>query len=130
MNGPTDTIYVFDTNAVIGHLSGKSIALSTGIRFISEIAEMELLAKPNASPDMKQQVHDFLESVIIIPFSGEIKREAIAIRRDGLPRPKLPDAIIAATAVVLDAKLVTADDRLCRLVWPGFNAIQAFNNEQ
>jgi predicted nucleic acid-binding protein len=127
MNGPTDTIYVFDTNAVIGHLSGKSIALSTGIRFISEITEMELLAKPNASPDMKQQVYDFLKGITIISFSGEIKREAIAIRREGLPRPKLPDAIIAATAVVLNAKLVTSDDRLCRLVWPGFDAVPAFS---
>jgi predicted nucleic acid-binding protein len=89
MNGLTDSIYVFDTSAVIG-------------------------------------VFNFLKDIIIIPFSGAIKHEAIAIRREGLPRPKLPDAIIAATAVVLNAKLVTADDKLCRLVWPGFAAVRAF----
>jgi predicted nucleic acid-binding protein len=38
---------------------------------------------------------------------------------------KLPDAIIAATAVVLDAPLITADERLRRLVWPRFIAIPA-----
>jgi predicted nucleic acid-binding protein len=64
-----------------------------------------------------------LKDIIIIPLSDEIKREAIAIRRDGSPRPKLPDAIIAATAVVLNAKLVTADERLCRLMWSGFDAV-------
>jgi predicted nucleic acid-binding protein len=44
------------------------------------------------------------------------------IRREGFPRLKLPDAIIAATAVVFDAQLITTDDKLLRLVWPGFRA--------
>jgi hypothetical protein len=42
------------------------------------------------------------------------------------PHPYTPDAIVAVTAVFMNAKLVTGDDRLCRLVWPGFDALQAF----
>jgi predicted nucleic acid-binding protein len=49
------------------------------------------------------------------------EHEAIHIRREGFPRLKLPDAIIAATAVVLEAQFITTDDKLLRLVWPGFN---------
>jgi predicted nucleic acid-binding protein len=112
---------------VIRHLDNGNSALRSGDPVISEITEMELLAKPNISPEAEQKVYGFLEGLTIIPLSGTIKSEAIAIRREGLPRPKLPDAIIAATAVVLNAKLVTADDRLCRLVWPGFDAVPAFS---
>jgi predicted nucleic acid-binding protein len=36
--------------------------------------------------------------------------------------PKLSDSIVAATAVVLEAQLITTDDKLRRLLWPGFNA--------
>jgi predicted nucleic acid-binding protein len=52
-----------------------------------------------------------------------IERTAIAIRREGEPRLKLPDAIVAATAVFMDAALVTADARLCKLTWPGFTVM-------
>ena len=123
MNGPADAAYIFDTNAIIRNLSGKSIRLQAGRRFISIITEMEVLAKPDMTPEEERTVQDFLNGITIIPLSDEIKREAILIRRNGSPCPKLPDAIIAATAVILNANLVTADERLAKLTWPGFNMI-------
>jgi predicted nucleic acid-binding protein len=126
MNGPTNVVYVFDTNAAIRHLNNGNSTLPAGKRFISIVTEIELLAKPDISPEAEQQVYDFLQGITIIPLSDEVKNEAIRIRRKGSPRPKLPDAIVAATAVIMNAKLVTGDDRLFRLVWPGFDALPAF----
>jgi len=38
----------------------------------------------------------------------------------------LPDCIVAATAIVLNATLLTADVKLLRLELPGFNAKNIF----
>ena len=123
MNGRTKAVYVFDTNIIIGSLSGRDTVLQMGSRFISIITEMEILAKPDISPEAEQKALDFLKGIAIIPLSGAVKWEAIRIRREGKPRLKLPDAIVAATAVILDATLVTADEKLGNLVWDGFNAV-------
>ena len=58
-------------------------------------------------------------------FSVITENEAVRIRRFGSPHLKLPDAIIAASAVVLDATLVTNDETMLRLEWPGFAACNA-----
>ena len=122
MNGPTDAVYVFDTNVVIRHLCDKNIRLQAGKRFISIITEMEVQAKPHMKPAEERAVQAFLKNITIVPLSDKIKWEAIRIRREGSPRPKLPDAIVAATAVILSASLVTADERLIKLIWPRFTA--------
>ena len=46
-----------------------------------------------------------------------IEQKAIEIRR--ATTIKLPDSIIAATAIILDAVLLTDDDRLLSFSWPG-----------
>jgi predicted nucleic acid-binding protein len=127
MNGRTDgaapPLYVFDTNVIIRHLNDGSSVLGKGKRFISVITEMEVLAKPHISPEAEQKALRFIKGFTIVPLSDAIKHMAIRIRREGSPRLKLPDAIVAATAVILDAQLITADEKLRRLVWPGFNAV-------
>jgi predicted nucleic acid-binding protein len=60
---------------------------------------------------------------MVVPLFDAIERTAVSVRRKGSPRPKLPDSIVAATAVVLEAQLITTDDKLRRLLWPGFNAV-------
>jgi predicted nucleic acid-binding protein len=121
MNGRTNEKFVLDSCTCVNFFNKKILSLPENDLFISVITEMEVLAKPDMTPEAEQEIQNFLEE-ITIPLSGEIKREAIRIRRAGTPRLKLPDAIVAATAVVLDARLVTADDRLFKLAWPGFNA--------
>jgi predicted nucleic acid-binding protein len=81
------------------------------------------LAKPNLPPEEERLIRGFLATMPVIPLTDEIKREAILIRRSGTPRPKLPDAIVAATAVILGAKLVTADGDLGRLSWPSLSVV-------
>jgi predicted nucleic acid-binding protein len=53
----------------------------------------------------------------------EIKRETIAFRRSS--RSKTPDAIIAATAIALDAVLVTQEAKLSSVIYPGFTTYKA-----
>jgi predicted nucleic acid-binding protein len=126
MNGRTDgtipLVYVFDTNVIIKHLNDGTSVLLKGKRFVSAITEMEVLAQPHMTLEAEEKALRFLRGFTIIPLSDTVKYEAIRIRRDGSPRLKLPDAVVAATAVVFDAQLITADEKLRRLVWPGFSA--------
>ena len=54
-----------------------------------------------------------------INLTDEIKKETIALRRTA--RRKLPDCIVAATTIFLNATLLTADAKLLNLEWQGFN---------
>ncbi|GHV07730.1 motility twitching protein PilT [Campylobacterota bacterium] len=111
MSGPTK--FVFDTNAALVGIKAAtsveeaSVNLSGSLPFISVIVRMELLAKPGLQPDELAKIGAFLDSVTVVPLTEEIEEEAIAIRRDA--KLKLPDAIVAATAVKLGAILLTND---------------------
>jgi predicted nucleic acid-binding protein len=104
-------------------LNKKIRSLPLGILSVSVITRMEVLAKPDHTAKSEKEARDFLGKLIVIPLLGSIERTATFIRREGSPRLKLPDAIIAATAIFLDAQLITADEKLLRLDWPSFNAV-------
>ncbi|GHU46546.1 hypothetical protein FACS1894200_00300 [Spirochaetia bacterium] len=84
---------------------------------------MQALAKPNDTEEARKDVQALLSKFTIVPLNDEIKNLAIEIRRAGSPRPKLPDAIVAATAVALEVTLVSADENLLKLVWPGLTTL-------
>jgi predicted nucleic acid-binding protein len=96
-------------------------SLPLGDLFISVITRMEILAKPDHTAESVKEAKNFLETVMVVPLFDAIERTATSIRREASPRLKLPDAIIAATAVILEAQLITTDEKLRRLAWPGFN---------
>jgi len=123
----TKSRFVLDTNAVI-FLTTKGNAISSNLEkelddadlFISVITEIELFSKPELPPDEEEKLHAFLsDRISIIDLTDEIKKETITLRRTA--RHKLPDCIVAATAIVLNATLLTADEKLLRLKWQGFN---------
>jgi predicted nucleic acid-binding protein len=123
MNGLTDDRLVLDSCICIDFLNKKILSLPEADLFISVISRMEIRAKPGQTAEMEKEIHDFFHKLTIIPLIDAIEYMATAIRREGSPRLKLPDAIVAATAVILQAKLVTTDEKLRALVWPGFDAI-------
>jgi len=124
MNG---TNIVFDTCAVI-KLLNRQYDLSTlginvdGARLLtSVIVRMELLAKPNLPAGEERDIREFLNDLTVVPLDEAVEQKAVEIRRS--TSTKLPDSIVAATAVVLNAILLTDDDRLLKLSWPGLKMV-------
>lgn len=120
MNGQPERL-LLDTNAVISLLRGEQTLLRVAGEAqwvgISIITELEFLAFPRLSTEDAQLFSEFLGRVAIVDLAHEstqLRDHIIALRRDcGL---RLPDAIVAASALVHDAHLVTADHQLLALV--------------
>ena len=129
MNGRIKPL-VLDSNVIINFIN-KKINVLPGIDntarkpqcFISVVTEMEALANPLDTEAKRKKIRKLLSNFTIVPLDDAIKTTAIEIRRAGSPRPKLPDAIVAATAVVLGASLVTQDSKLLALQWPSLSAV-------
>ena len=84
---------------------------------------MELLSFPGITEDEENRISAFLSKREIIPIDGAIERLAIMFRRK--TGRKLPDSIIAATAITLGAILVTNDKHLLELPFPGLATVSA-----
>jgi predicted nucleic acid-binding protein len=85
-------------------------------RYISIVTKLELLGFPGITVEQENDIYNFLGDVSVVPLTESIERETVAIRRT--TRLKLPDAIIAATAVVLDVTLISRDDSLINATYP------------
>ena len=118
MSGIED-IKVLDSCVCMNFLNERLRALPDGRHCISVVTRMEILANPKHTQQTKRKAETFLQNIFVVALTDEIERIAIKIRRSGSPRSKLPDAIVAATAVVLDASLVTQDSKLLALQWHG-----------
>ena len=122
MNGMTNI--VFDTSAAIKLLEGQYDLSSLGINIngaqflTSVVVRMKLLAKRIMLNDDERILLEFLDGLTVIPLDEAVEQTAIEIRRAS--RLKLPDCIVAATAIIFGALLLTDDDHLLRLSWPGF----------
>jgi len=105
---------VLDTNIVLYSLGGRlGLPLGASEYFISVITEMELLSFPGLAGDEEASVRLFISKVRVCQLTRPIREKAIELRsKYGL---KLPDAIIAATAVVLACDLITNDRALLNL---------------
>jgi hypothetical protein len=102
-------LIVLDTNAVLYMLAGRlARSLPPDAYAVSVISEIELLSFPSLSPESEQQIRELLDAVDVIELDADIKKQAILVRR--AHRLKLPDAIIAATAITSGAELATNDD--------------------
>ncbi|QMW04153.1 type II toxin-antitoxin system VapC family toxin [Spirosoma foliorum] len=73
--------------------------------FISIITEIELLGFPFESETALRSMEALIADSIILPLDKTVANQTIAIRRQR--KIKLPDAIIAATALVHGCTLVT-----------------------
>jgi len=112
MNG-TDRFFL-DTNAIVSLLRGEEsvrliIAHPQWIG-ISIISHLEFLSFPNLNECDRELFKKFSQQVDVIGLDIEnrlLMQTIVDMRRQY--RLKLPDAIIAATAVCQNATLVTAD---------------------
>ena len=127
MNG---TNLVFDTCAVVKLLDQQYELSSLGIDIdkvqllTSVIVRMELLSKRNMTNNEEKDILEFLDALTVIPISETIEKKAIEIRR--ATSVKLPDSIVAATSIILNAVLLTDDRHLLDLSWPGLRTQNIF----
>jgi hypothetical protein len=105
---------VLDTNAILYLLGGKlTQPLTPALYYVSVISEMELLSYPSLDDAALANIRGFLSEVTLVELTEEIRQLAIDLRRRHAL--KLPDAIIAATALSLHAQLLTNDTKLLRI---------------
>jgi predicted nucleic acid-binding protein len=114
--------YLLDTNCILGLLKATPEVLdmvSQRTLLASEcaysaISRMELLGYPGITAAEEQLIVDRLSKFIYRAITIEIEDGAIALRR--ARKVKLPDAIIAATAIHHGLELLTFDIALLSIV--------------
>jgi len=107
MNG---TDIFIDTNICIYLLNGD-VKLANLLQdqniHISFITEIELFAYHGQNQASVKILNAFISSVTLIDITNDIKQKTIDIRRTH--KMKLPDSIIAASALIKKLPFVTAD---------------------
>ena len=113
---------LLDTNIVIGLLKDHPPAVllvqASGFALaeaaVSQITRMELLSYPAMTAAEEQAIQTLLQAVTVIAIDRDVEKQAVALRRQH--NVKLPDAIIAATAMVNNLQLITLDKALLQTV--------------
>ena len=109
MNG--SPFLVLDTNVVLYHLGNRLQNPLEKKRYaISIITEIELLSYSKIQADEIKSIQDFIAQTTVIELRDSIKKETVALRKKY--RLKVPDAIIAATALRVKSPLLTNDKKL------------------
>lgn len=111
------TRYLLDTNTAIYFLNGQ--LTPNGFAFVlsvmnvecnlSVISKMELLGWSTTDPNDEIKIRSFINDSAIFSLTDEIVEKTIELRR--LYKTKLPDAIIAATAIVYGFTLISRNDK-------------------
>ncbi|HEX3385391.1 MAG TPA: type II toxin-antitoxin system VapC family toxin [Mucilaginibacter sp.] len=99
-----------DTNVVIGYLSNllpsaKASLIDKLPATISVITRIELIGWYNATPSQLNKLKPFVSNAQIYSLNEEVILQTIDLRQ--LHKIKLPDAIIAATAMIYGHTLLT-----------------------
>lgn len=105
--------YLLDTNFVINYFKGIfqdnarefTDSVINDVTFISVITRMELLSWKSLKTKDEQVIKEFISDSTVFPLEESIITKAILLRRTN--KIKLPDAIIAATAIVNNLQLIT-----------------------
>lgn len=102
--------YLIDTNVIIDFCGGKltsgaRLLLADVIPELSIITNMELFASKNIPQSEYSLLEQFVSIAIVHPVGTDLVKNTVAIRQQY--RLKLPDAIIAATAIQYRLVLLT-----------------------
>jgi len=104
--------YLIDTNAVIDYLGNKLPASGMGfmngvidaVPNVSVVTKIEVLGF-NAPDEHYNTLTDFINDATVLDLTNNVVETSIDIRKKH--KTKLPDAIIAATALVYDLVLIS-----------------------
>jgi predicted nucleic acid-binding protein len=100
----TDCFLNFRTSLIVNSFFTEEF-LNLHEVLISPIIYIELLSFAGLEKDEEQAIRDLLSQFYSVPLLREIEEQTIQLKRQY--KIKLPDAIIAATALHKDAFLVT-----------------------
>lgn len=112
--------FLLDTNMVIGLLKGHAAAITLAEQSdfsldksaVSQITRMELLGYPQLTDEEDRTIREFLAACQVRMLDEQVEARAIQLRRSGTF--KLPDAIVAATAITGSLRLLTLDQGMLR----------------
>lgn len=108
--------FIADTNFLIYlHEGNSAIAPFLDYNFgISFISEVELLGFQGITEAQEVKLTQLIDDCLYVGWNNRIKQQTIALRKKYAI--KLPDAIIAATAIVYDTPLITADKGFSKII--------------
>ena len=121
--------FVLDSTTVIDFAKGALgpasalSALLNGKLYISVITRIETLVFPGITPAEESHIRELLTIFKVIPLNKKVERATVLIRSK--TKRKLPDSIIAATALSIGAVLISRDIHMLNLNWPGLTVITA-----
>ena len=114
--------YLLDTNFILGILKSDPLVLAeassrqlyVGECSYSAITRMELLGFHGITQKEEALIRQKLDRLTYLPLTGNIENVVIELRQ--ARKIKLPDAIIAATALCSGIELLTLDQHLLSAV--------------
>ena len=101
---------LLDTNIALYFLGGDATLAAVIDQkevFLSVISEMEMLGYPSINNDEIDRIKTFIGDCSVLELTTAVKEKAIFIRRQY--NLKLPDAIIAATAIQANIPFISSD---------------------
>ena len=122
-------MYTLDTNAILYYLKDDVGAVSV-LRdvfaenvpiYVSAVTELELFAYSDLTAEEESLIEELLATISVIPVDSRIARLAALVRRSY--RLKVPDSVIAATAMFTGSKLLTRNTRDFRKI-PNFIVVK------
>ena len=102
--------FLMDSNLVIDYfgnnLTGNAVSFIDNLpAVISVITRIEILGWYNATPEQLSKLQNFVQQSLVYQLTETIIQKTILLRQ--AHRIKLPDAIVAATALTKNKTLVT-----------------------
>jgi predicted nucleic acid-binding protein len=103
-------VLIYLTKGGLDKTTEQNIRTATALGFnISVISQIELLGFAFPTSDVKTRTEKLISQCTIFPLNDQVVAKTIELRQQY--RVKLPDAIIAATAIVFDFTLLSRNDK-------------------
>ena len=120
--------YLIDTNSVIDYLDNKlpdgaNKLMGTISSKMSVITRIELLSWPGANENQTIVLEEFINGSLVYALDEPVIIKAIEIRKTY--KIKLPDAIIAATALIYEFTLISRNTKDFKNI-PGLEVVNPY----
>jgi predicted nucleic acid-binding protein len=109
-------IFISIVKGLLGTAPAVELPLN-GKMYISVITRIEALAFPRMIPAEEEKIRRLLRYMKIIPLNRKVEKTTIPFRAK--TKIKLPDSIVAASAITINAILLSNDSDFRDLNFPG-----------